>query len=66
MAAIREQSWTAGASVDVIVRNGVADMWGTISDVAQRDALRVLVASTPAVKTVEDHLSWQGEAVSVT
>ena len=56
MAAIREQNWTAGASVDVIVRSGVADLWGTISDVAQREALRVLAASTPGVKKVEDHL----------
>jgi len=56
MAAIREQNWTAGASVDVIVRSGVADLWGTISDVAQREALRVLAASTPGVKQVEDHL----------
>ena len=57
MTAIREQSWTAGASVDVIVRNGVADLWGTISDVAQREALKVLVARTPGVKKVEDHLT---------
>jgi CBS domain-containing protein len=62
MAAIREQSWTAGALVDVIVRNGVADVWGSISDVAQRNALRVLVASTPGVNArFEDHLTWQGE-----
>src|SRR6516225_9951649 len=59
MAAIREQNWTAGASVDVIVRSGVADLWGAISDVAQREALRVLAASTPGVKKVEDHLTWQ-------
>ena len=64
MAAIREQSWTAGATIDVIVRNGVADVWGTISDVAQRDALKVLVMSTLGVKRVEDHLTWQGEPLS--
>jgi hypothetical protein len=34
--------------------------------VAQREALKVLVASTPGVKKVEDHLTWQGETVSVT
>jgi CBS domain-containing protein len=66
MAAIREQSWTAGAMVDVVVRDGVADVWGTISDDAQRDALRALVAGTPGVKKVEDHLTWQGEEASVT
>ncbi|HEY7297035.1 MAG TPA: BON domain-containing protein [Xanthobacteraceae bacterium] len=50
--------------VDVVVRNGVADLWGTINDIAQRDALRVLVAGTPGVKKVEEHLTWQGEAAS--
>jgi osmotically-inducible protein OsmY len=52
--------------VDVIVRNGVADVRGSISDVAQRNALRVLVASTPGVTQVEDRLTWQGEEASVT
>ena len=63
MAAIREQSWTAGAVLDVIVCDGTADLWGSISDVTQREALKVLVASTPGVKKVEDHLTWQDEAV---
>jgi len=55
--AVSEQSWTAGASVDVIVRDSVADLWGTISDVVQREALKVLVARTPGVTKVEDHLT---------
>jgi len=63
MAAIREQSWTAGAVLDVIVCDGTADLWGSISDVTQREALKVLVASTPGVKKIEDHLTWQDEAV---
>ena len=61
MTAIREQSWTAGASVDVIVHHGVADLWGAISDAAQREALKVLVARTPGVKKVEDHLTSPSE-----
>ena len=63
MAAIREQGWTAGAVLDVIVCDGTADLWGSISDVTQREALKVLVASTPGVKKIEDHLTWQDEAV---
>ena len=64
MAAIREQSWTAGAFVDVNVRNGIADIWGRVSEMAQREALNVLVASAPGVKRVENHLTWQGEPAS--
>ena len=55
-----------GPHVDVTVRQGVADMWGTISDISQREALRALVESTPGVKKVEDHLSWRGEPIAVT
>lgn len=66
MASIREQSWTTGTFVDVIVRNGIVDLWGTITDGAQRKALNVLVESTPGVKRVEDHLSWQYESAFVT
>jgi CBS domain-containing protein len=64
LSAIREQSWTAGASIDVTVRNGVVDLWGTISDMAQRDALKTLVTATPGVRKVADHLIWRGALAS--
>jgi osmotically-inducible protein OsmY len=63
---IGKQDWAYSSDVDVIVRNGVADLWGTISDVDQRDALRVLVERIPGVKSIEDHLRWSGEPMSVT
>jgi len=58
---IDHQSWSAGADLDVVVRGGVADIWGTIADPQQRDALRVLVANVPGVKTTVDHLRWDGD-----
>jgi len=58
---IYRQSWAIGTDVDVIVRNGVADVWGTISDIEQRKALKVLIESVPGVRTVADHLRWQNE-----
>jgi CBS domain-containing protein len=60
LSAIHEQNWTAGVSVDVTVHKGSVDLWGTISDVAQRDALKTLAAATPGVKEVADHLIWRG------
>jgi hypothetical protein len=45
---IGKQSWSAGSRVDVIVRNGIVDLWGSISDVAQREALKVLVENSLA------------------
>jgi hypothetical protein len=56
---IDEQSWSAGAEVDVTVHDGVAHLWGRVSDPKQRDALKVLVETTPGVMRVEDHLTWE-------
>jgi CBS domain-containing protein len=66
LSAAEEESWAAGASVDVIVRHGIVDVWGTVSEPAQRRAFKALVEGTPGVKKVEDHLVWQGDVVSVT
>jgi CBS domain-containing protein len=55
---IDEQSWSEGAEVDVTVRDGIADLWGNVTDLKQRDALRVLVETTPGVIRMEDHLTW--------
>jgi CBS domain-containing protein len=59
LSSIAKQSWSTGAVFDVIVRNGIADMWGTIADVKQREAFKVLVENTPGVKRAEDHLTWR-------
>jgi osmotically-inducible protein OsmY len=56
LANIARQSWSFGASIDVIVRHGVVDVWGTVAEPAQRKALNVLVRNTPGVKEVADHL----------
>jgi CBS domain-containing protein len=64
LSAICEQSWAMGARIDVTVHNGVVDLWGTISEIAQRDALRTLVEATPGVTAAADHLIWRGVPVS--
>jgi len=66
LADLARQSWSSGASVDVLVRKGVADIWGSIGDIAQREAIKVLVEGTPGVKRVYDHLTFDGELASVT
>ena len=64
-AQISKQDWAYSAFVDVTVRKGVVDLWGTITDLEQREALRVLAENTPGVKKIEDHLRWSSEPVSV-
>jgi osmotically-inducible protein OsmY len=44
--------------VNVIVRNGVVELWGMIIDERQRDALKVAAENIPGVKAVKDHLVW--------
>jgi CBS domain-containing protein len=66
LADLAQQSWSSGASVDVLVRKGVADIWGSIGDPAQREAIKVLVESTPGVKQSYDHLIIDAEPASVT
>jgi osmotically-inducible protein OsmY len=44
--------------IDVVVRNGVVNLWGTILDDRQRQAIRVAAENTPGVKSIEDHLVW--------
>jgi CBS domain-containing protein len=64
--ALYEQTWSSGADVEITVRDGIADIWGTVTDPMQRDAVRVLVETAPGVKRIENHLTWQDEPTSVT
>ncbi len=61
LAEIERQTWSAGAEIDVVVRAGLADLWGTIADPEQRAALKVLVANVPGVKRVADHLRLEDQ-----
>jgi predicted transcriptional regulator len=62
---IAEHSWAQDVVVDVVVHNGVADLWGTVSTAEQVRALRVLVESTPGGKRVEPYLTCDGELLSL-
>ena len=45
------------------MHDGVADLWGSVTDLKQRDALKVLAETTQGVIRVEDHLTWGREAI---
>jgi CBS domain-containing protein len=51
-----KQSWAPMANV--VVRNGVVELWGTITDERERQALIVAAENVAGVKTVHDHLVW--------
>ena len=52
------QSWAPTRSLDIIVRDGVVELWGTITDERERQATIVAAENIPGVKRVEDHLAW--------
>jgi CBS domain-containing protein len=57
-AELQGQSWAPTGSLDIIVRNGVVELWGTIFDERERQATIVAAENIAGVKAVEDHLAW--------
>jgi len=41
-----------------VVRNGVVELWGTITDERERQAIVVAAENVPGVKAVKDNLAW--------
>jgi CBS domain-containing protein len=58
MKELAAQSWAPVALIDVIVRNGVVELWGSITDERERRAIIVVAENIPGVKGVSDNLAW--------
>ena len=56
LTALAQQQWAF--AVNVVVKNGVAEVWGTIMDEREREACIVAVENVAGVKAVHDHLVW--------
>jgi CBS domain-containing protein len=52
------QPWGNGL-VNVIVQDGVVDLWGFVENETERQALRVAAETTPGVRSVNDNLRIQ-------
>lgn len=52
------QSWAPAGALEVVVLNGVVDIWGTILDERTRRAVIVAAEGVPGVKSVRDHMAW--------
>ena len=55
---IRREPWGPRHSVNVLVRDGEVDLWGSIFDERERQALRVIVENVAGVKAIHDHMIW--------
>jgi len=58
LAEIDRQAWYSVAAVNIIVRDGVVELWGAILDERAPEAVRVAAENVPGVKQVNDHLIW--------
>jgi CBS domain-containing protein len=58
VAEMDKQKWAPVALVDVTVKSGIVDLWGTILDEREREALKVLAQNVPGVNEVRDHMIW--------
>ena len=58
LAEIEHQKWAPAEFLNVTVQNGVVELWGTITDERERQALIVAAQNVPGVKEVRDHLVW--------
>ena len=56
LTAIGHQQWAP--HVNVVVKNGVAELWGVITDERERRGLIVATENVPGVEQVHDHLVW--------
>ena len=56
LTALGQQHWAP--RINVVVKNGVAELWGVITDERERQALIVATENVAGVKEVHDHLVW--------
>jgi len=56
LATLAKQPWAPHANV--VVKNGVAELWGVITDERERGGLVVAAENVAGVKAVRDHLVW--------
>ena len=52
---VQKAEWAPSATIDVVVRDGIVELWGVIIDDRQRAALKVAAENIPGVRGVEDH-----------
>ncbi len=56
IAALGKQHWAP--HVNVVVKNGIAELWGVVTDERERQALVVATENVAGVEKVHDHLVW--------
>jgi hypothetical protein len=58
IAELAGQAWAPAVLVNVIVRDGAVELWGTITDERARQAIIVAAENAPGVQSVKDRLAY--------
>lgn len=58
LAEMQKEHWAPVSLTNVVVHDGVVELWGVLTDERERAALKVLAENIPGVKAVKDHLVW--------
>jgi CBS domain-containing protein len=58
LAELGKRPWAPLGLINIIVRNGTVELWGSILDDRSRQAIIVAAENVPGVKAVRDHLVW--------
>jgi CBS domain-containing protein len=58
LAELKSEKWALASMINVVVHEGVVELWGMIVDDRQREALVVAAENIPGVRDVKDHLTW--------
>ena len=55
---MKKERWAPVALTNVVVNDGIVELWGVVVDDRQREALKIAAENIPGVKAVKDHLVW--------
>jgi predicted transcriptional regulator len=55
---LASEPWAPVGLIDVTVRDGEVELWGTITEERQRQALVAAAENVPGVKSVKEHVGW--------
>lgn len=56
LAQFKAQPWTKPLMVNVVVNDGIVDLWGVVDSQAEKRAVRVATETIPGVRLVNDNL----------
>jgi osmotically-inducible protein OsmY len=58
IAELGKHRWTSLGLFDVMVHNGIVELWGSVTDDCARQAMGVAAENVPGVKEVRNRLVW--------